>query len=70
MKKDLGKLLTGNWANDHIGRSEELEADVEAMKKTIVDLLEILIDKQVISYEEIIEKFQNGWQAEGMFDDE
>ena len=61
-RKQIQKMLDGNWSHSGIGKIEQMSEEIELLQKTLSTLLEILLKKDVITKRDLLKKFEEGWK--------
>ena len=59
--KQIEPLLIDNWANDHIGKIEEMQNDIHKLRELLLFLTSVLIYKEVISIN-TFDHYEDSWK--------
>ena len=64
IKRNVIKILNGNWANDTKGQLEEINETQQLLVDSMCALFALLLDKKIITIDEIKEFCVDGWKID------
>ena len=68
LKMKIETLTDSNYCHDSIGRTEETEKKVSVVDDLLISIVAILIDKKIITKNEIVKSAATGWRIEDRLD--
>ena len=64
IQDSLKSLINGNWANDNIGRLEEIEEEVELIGNLLTFTISVLIHQKVLDINTFKKEHKSGWKID------
>ena len=64
IQDSLKSLINGNWANDNIGRLEEIEKEVELIGNLLTFTISVLIHQKVLDINTFKKEHKSGWKID------
>jgi hypothetical protein len=64
IEKQLTPLLNGNWTNDHLGKIEEMQSEINKLQELLLFTTSVLIHQGIIDIK-TFDYHKDGWKIKG-----